>query len=549
MGKEQEESKEKIDDFAVILSKFASNTTAHGFSQIIINTHILSKLLWVACIIGCQVMLYVTIKPLATQFTLKPIRTRIVLEDEKSQVFPVITICNTNNIMKSQLDRLKSKAEFEDDEYWESDDELKESDTSKRQKRNAKTPRPRDGTHKTTAKTTDKSKSSKKHSRWKPAEKDSEFKTKEEVVEHYARRNDILQRITRLAEENGPEVFQYGHQFEDMVIQCKWKDYYDCSWGDWWKKIWHWRYGNCYSFNAGDNASKVHTITGTGPYDGISLTLALNQTEYIDNFMTETAGIILHVGEQGARIEPYLNGYSLAPNFAYYIRLKKKKVLRVDPFKNQSCRNHHKADLGKRSFSQRETTKYSLNACKEICEASTQIKECGCSSYWLPSLNANRTCDVEDAECTEQISDYRINENLTCLKQCNLPCNEVKYEFDISSSDFPTAKERFGQSYQKYDRDNILKVTISFQTLETEVWINEEYYFLVNLLSDIGGQLGLWSGISALTVIELCFFLGNTVYFFMRYCGYRAAGAGKKAIETPIEFLNGSRVEPNSKQL
>lgn len=314
-----------------------------------------------------------------------------------------------------------------------------------------------------------------------------------------------------------------------MIKECKWKDYYDCSPAKWWTPVWHYRYGNCYAFNMVDTTTSAKHksrrknnnsstqinllhVTGAGPDQGLKLKLRLNQDEYLDGYLVDTAAIVMHIGEQESRIEPHLNGYSLAPNFEHNIALSKTKVVRADPFNNGSCLPHSELNMGNRSFSNQYIRKYSKHACREMCLAKMQIENCGCSSYWLPSLNANRTCGLSDISCADEWWERSINGELPCLHVCRQPCDETKYEMKTSFRNYPI-KKRYpvDDDTRQQEEDETLKVLVYFETLETQVIEDQEYYFMENLLGDIGGQLGLFSGVSALTVVELIFFLSNAV--------------------------------------
>lgn len=322
-------------------------------------------------------------------------------------------------------------------------------------------------------------------------------------------------------------MFQFGYQLEDMIKECTWKDFYDCSPSKWWTPVWHYRYGNCYAFNMVDTTMSSKSkkwnsnnstqknllrVTGAGPDQGLKLKLRLNQEEYLDGYLVDTAAIVMHIGEQESRIEPHLNGYSLAPNFEHNIALRKTQVLRADPFKNGSCLPHSESNMGNRSFSNQYIRRYSMHACREICLAKMQIKNCGCSSYFLPSLNANHTCGSEDMDCADRYWVKSINGELPCLHVCRQPCHETKYEIETSFRNYPIKKRYpISDDIRQQELDETLKVAVYFKTLETQVIEDEEYYFMENLLGDIGGQLGLFSGVSALTVVEVIFFLSNAI--------------------------------------
>ena len=101
------------------------------------------------------------------------------------------------------------------------------------------------------------------------------------------------------------------------------------------------------------------------------------------------------------------------------------------------------------------------------------------------------------------------------MKECRSPCKETKFDAKISSKQYPTKNARSLPWYNVSLDDNIVKLKISYDSLDTTLIDSEEYYFIENLLGDIGGQLGLWSGFSLMTVFELVFFIGNIIYLFV----------------------------------
>ena len=64
--------------------------------------------------------------------------------------------------------------------------------------------------------------------------------------------------------------------------------------------------------------------------------------------------------------------------------------------------------------------------------------------------------------------------------------------------------------------DNFVRVNVYLSDMEVEVQEQQPSYRLSNLFSDIGGTLGLWVGLSLLTVVEL---IQLVVKFGFLICG------------------------------
>ena len=116
--KEKEKGEKEEKGIKNIWKNFASTTTAHGFSHLTVSTNTTIRVLWISVIIACQVLLYLQIHPLVVNYLQKPTKTKLYLQEEKSQVFPVITVCNTNPIKASKVDDLRAYAEFGDSENY-----------------------------------------------------------------------------------------------------------------------------------------------------------------------------------------------------------------------------------------------------------------------------------------------------------------------------------------------------------------------------------------------------------------------------------------------
>ncbi|XP_063411658.1 degenerin-like protein unc-105 [Mytilus trossulus] len=110
-----------------------------------------------------------------------------------------------------------------------------------------------------------------------------------------------------------------------------------------------------------------------------------------------------------------------------------------------------------------------------------------------------------------------VRGNVTGCK-CNNPCSENQYIKTIHTSRWPAKSyevlldkilKRKGLSLSNTS-DSLLQVNIYFSSLYEEVTEETLSFTFENFLSNIGGLLGLWIGMSAISIgelLELCFFL------------------------------------------
>ncbi|XP_076079021.1 epithelial sodium channel subunit alpha-like [Mytilus galloprovincialis] len=110
-----------------------------------------------------------------------------------------------------------------------------------------------------------------------------------------------------------------------------------------------------------------------------------------------------------------------------------------------------------------------------------------------------------------------VRGNVTGCK-CKNPCSEKKYIKTIHISRWPAKNyedlldkilKRKGLSLSNTS-DSLLQVNIYFSSLYEEVTEEILSFTFENFLSNIGGLLGLWIGMSAISIgelLELCFFI------------------------------------------
>lgn len=194
--------------------------------------------------------------------------------------------------------------------------------------------------------------------------------------------------------------------------------------------------------------------------------------------------------------------------------------------------------------------KYTTLNCMESCYAFASAKECNAvdfhSNAFLPNVSGRRPILSEkDVDCSFRVYDNLVKSKFSSCN-CNLPCHETKFHKSVSYSLWPgTAELPF---YKKiiskslglnastldddYVRKNFLKISIFFGDMTYKVSTEERKYKLENLISDIGGQMGIWLGASMFSVIELLCLMGQFLCSIFESKGKEQNGANLENLGT-----------------
>ncbi|CAC5425698.1 unnamed protein product [Mytilus coruscus] len=253
-------------------------------------------------------------------------------------------------------------------------------------------------------------------------------------------------------------------------------------------------YGQCYRFPQEPLITKR-----AGPLFALQLLINVNQSDYVP-YITSEAGIRLSIHEHGS--QPFLenNGFSVATGFRTDVSLVQKRIERIPG--TTVCDSSNK-------FS-------NINACFEDCVERNKREKCPCQQIFSNDTAYLYSCGYYDADC---VADVR--ENLQGCK-CHYPCSEKQHIKTFHTSRWPANNYEVlldkmlkskGLSLSNTS-DSLLQVNIYFSSLYEEVTEEIPSITFENFLSNIGGALGLWIGMSAISIgelLELSFFLLRSI--------------------------------------
>ena len=318
-----------------------------------------------------------------------------------------------------------------------------------------------------------------------------------------------------------------GHNLEDILFSCLFNNQ-PCSTDDFlWKYDRY--YGNCFVFNSGFNSTghkvdlKKSAIAGQG--FGLQLQYYINTYENLSlsNSFYGTGGY-LKIENASYLIDDTLDGIFLKPAESPDILVYRsfKKYL-PKPYSNCDIDNESPSSFGSKLYNTIANSpyEYKQQLCFIQCLQQKSIEICSCTNPWFNSLLDGSKCrtDVE-LNCTNNIfSDEYISSYVPteCPKYCPLECNTTEFRISYSSAELfgdlcvdfinenpnlsedfvnrpinmETAKRSFAYFFVAYD-----SLTYSYSSESPSM-------DAVALLANLGGTLGLFMGISALTICEI----------------------------------------------
>ena len=165
---------------------------------------------------------------------------------------------------------------------------------------------------------------------------------------------------------------------------------------------------------------------------------------------------------------------------------------------------------------------YTFSACTRSCIQQKIINKCDCIDE-IQTTSAARRCDAtnsSDRECRERVYSEFAESSFQC--ECEHRCNEIYYSMESSISEWPSKKyepylwasltEKAPEIMSQLEttqltKENLMSVKIYFTELNRSVLKESPKYTIFGMMSTIGGSLGLYVGMSFITIIEFAGFL------------------------------------------
>ena len=322
-------------------------------------------------------------------------------------------------------------------------------------------------------------------------------------------------------------------------------------------------YFNCFTYNAPnalenddsmsegiENGWSSVVMSGTGMLDKNTEPRMLPGINEYRSAVASSEGVRVVIHPPNTEPFPFTEGYDVPPGFSASFGIRPRRNIRIGPPHGNCSQDNPFGDGSQR---------YRLMACQKMCMQSFVIKYCNCSDVSLPTLpnkdvplcrndsglpdrcmyNATKDCLDnllnlhKRIKCAKGVRG-KFGKNATALQACKCfpPCDEVAYDVSYSLSKWPAEGyegdaayydiifiEKFAQRFKGeksklltdyFNLENRYDHMKAFSRLNVYIadsnavkTAESEDYTRNQLVSDIGGQLGLWVGISIITLAEM----------------------------------------------
>ncbi|XP_050712337.1 amiloride-sensitive sodium channel subunit alpha-like isoform X2 [Eriocheir sinensis] len=316
-------------------------------------------------------------------------------------------------------------------------------------------------------------------------------------------------------------------------------------------------YGMCYTFNSVHREiqlrknnktvkAKARKTTSTGPLNGLRLTLNVNEDQYL-SLLSPDIGVRVIVHSPHQLPFPEEEGFNVSPDNSVSVKMSRKIIQRVG-YPHGRCR----ADSGSSIFKE-----YSSLGCRKLCVEEEIWRQCNCyvgksPTYHrdeLPMERPGAFCspyNVRRKLCVEMVRYSYLKGQLHC--DCPPSCGETVYHPEVTISQDNKKFFTILQNLKKLKVDDSIcesnglspvRLHLYMDSLSYEKIEESPAYTWDTLICNVGGNLGLFLGMSIVTVVELFEFLFDLV---MGCCRPRGRRDHPNHIVTPLQAMNMTHV-------
>lgn len=465
------------------VAEWCSYSTTHGVSNISRADNKLVKFIWILCLVVSSIYCFYTIVNIIVSYLSYEVIINIDVVDKAPIDFPAVSVCNLN-----PLDRRFSQTYI--------DKVLARHNLS----------------HVSNIEKID---------------------INPNTVKYLIKANILADRNLSKA-----EIRKFGFEIDFMLFRCFFNNI-ACNASDF---IWlyDFDYGNCFTFNSGfdqrGNKVPIRKINEPGSERSFKLELFLGD-EFSQGIWMQQSGAKVIVHNQTVNPLVEAEGQELATNYQTDIGFTRSFLTKLESPYSQCVKNiyspeGHKSKFFKATFTILNMTSYRQKSCIRLCLQRYIRQLCGCVDPKLPNIYADTEycASINRLECVSK-SKISYLKNTDNCPECPMECQSVDYHLTISKSRYPTS---YYTDYIRYQTElvnrfpsttvvtdnhiqkNIVLLNVFYDDLATSFIREIPKVTPDELFGTIGGNLGLFIGMSLLSFVEI---LEIFIEFLLIYFG------------------------------
>ncbi|XP_013402272.1 acid-sensing ion channel 5 isoform X2 [Lingula anatina] len=272
-------------------------------------------------------------------------------------------------------------------------------------------------------------------------------------------------------------------------------------------------YGNCYTFNSHhDEDSLSLQQTRPGAQQGLYILFDIQQAEYTE--------LLSLNGALGVGIDFQIHSWYERPNVAQHgLGAGVGTAALVSMHQNELQNLAHPWGNCSNDRTLKHFPRYSRSGCEVECYLEKVLELCGCKPFSYPGNAVN--CNPVDQVLCADPTIFKVASNFQkeCGARCPEACQIIEYPPTVSYAPFPNyyMAQELASMYgtnANYASENLVGLSIYYKDLNNRLTKKNPAMTPSGLLSDIGGQLGLFIGMSTLTLMEF----GEYIIFKIIQC-------------------------------
>ncbi|XP_055896751.1 acid-sensing ion channel 2-like [Biomphalaria glabrata] len=314
-----------------------------------------------------------------------------------------------------------------------------------------------------------------------------------------------------------------GHQLEDILVYCGGTNGCGQSNITVFQNIY---YGNCYTLDT------TWFEINDGTQGGILLQFFLEIDEYIEE-IRESIGFKIILHDPNSMPNPEFEGFQILPGTQSNIALRLLQTQYL-PQPYGDCVDHSNSD-----YFENYDYVYTETFCMALCSARNALEKCHCKTTFYDNVDLPEGFETVDY-CGDNDELYQCwkkedNSDPPC-DECQSDCSLNTYNYKISSSIWPNSKAlkgyldqvcgkmsadrcaRLRNQSESELRENFVSANIFYESFYVDSFTTDPAVTLTDFLCNFGGCIGLWIGLSIISVFEVVQLVTELFLAFCRIC-------------------------------